>query len=184
MLIYLSLFENEQEKVKFTELYEAYRLTMLYTANCVLNNQLLAEDAVHNAFLKIIEIFDKIDDPFCSKTRSLIVIITKHKAIDILRKEKGLAVQALEGIEYSLENDQPDPLDLVMSKEGYDVLIKNINKLPEIYKTALELKYFHQYSDNEIAQILDITPKNANQRVHRAKRLLKKNLIGGGFVND
>jgi len=184
MLGYLLLIETEQDKLKFTVLYEQYRITMFHTANYILNNRQLAEDAVHDAFLKIINVLDKVNDPSCSKTKSLIVIITKHKAIDILRKEKGLLSDPLEDVEYTLKSDIPDPLDVVMSEEGYALLIKSIDKVPDIYKTALDLKYFHHYSDDEIAQLMDITPKNANVRVYRAKVLLKEILIKGGFEND
>jgi len=43
-------------------------------------NHAMAEDAVHNAFLSVIENKEKIFPLPCGKRKSLIVIITKHKA--------------------------------------------------------------------------------------------------------
>lgn len=75
-MLYLSRIESEQGKITFTKIYEQYRYTMLHTTMLVLKDQYLAEDAVHNAFLKIIEHLDKFYDLPGSKTRSLIVILT------------------------------------------------------------------------------------------------------------
>lgn len=55
MLVYLAVLETEQEKTKFEQLYLTYRQTMFYVANSVLHDTQLAEDAVHQAFLRIMD---------------------------------------------------------------------------------------------------------------------------------
>ena len=61
---------------------------MYYTANRILRNSRDAEDVVHQAFLKVIEILDTISSPRCHKTRALLVTITEHKAIDLYREKQ------------------------------------------------------------------------------------------------
>ena len=61
---------------------------MYYTANRILRNSSDAEDVVHQAFLKVIEILDTISSPRCHKTRALLVTITEHKAIDLYREKQ------------------------------------------------------------------------------------------------
>ena len=51
MLIYLQMIENEEEKLKFIQIYEKYKDLMLYVAKHILGNDADAEDAVHEAFL-------------------------------------------------------------------------------------------------------------------------------------
>ena len=46
MIIYLSLLDSPEEQSKFTQLYKTYRYTMMYTADNILHDHQLAEDAV------------------------------------------------------------------------------------------------------------------------------------------
>ena len=88
MLIYLSLLDTEEDISKFELIYNTYKKQMYYTANNILKDNYLAEDAVHNAFLRIIDNLEKIDDVNSHNTKGLIVIIVKNVSIDIYRKNK------------------------------------------------------------------------------------------------
>ena len=46
MLLYLSVLDTEEEKDKFTEVYEQYRHFCWYVANQLLEDAQMAEDAV------------------------------------------------------------------------------------------------------------------------------------------
>ena len=89
MFIYLAIIDSPEGKLKFEVIYERYKGLMFYTANSVLGDTRDSEDIVHDAFLKIIEIIDEIDDPKSPQTRYLIVTITENKAIDLYRKRKN-----------------------------------------------------------------------------------------------
>ena len=56
MFTYLTLIESDTDKSKFEIIYRAYRDLMFHVAYKILNNQQDSEDAVHQAFLKIIEV--------------------------------------------------------------------------------------------------------------------------------
>lgn len=53
LLFYLSLLDTEEEKTKFERLYYEYRAVMKYKALEILKDEYLAEDAVHEAFIKL-----------------------------------------------------------------------------------------------------------------------------------
>jgi len=57
MLIYLQMIENEEEKLKFIQIYEKYKDLMFYVAKRILGNDADAEDAVHEAFLASLNIY-------------------------------------------------------------------------------------------------------------------------------
>ena len=99
MFIYLAMIDSPEEKLKF----ERYKGLMFYTANSVLGDTRDSEDIVHDAFFKIIEIIDEIDDPKSPQTRYLIVTITENKAIDLYRKRKAKTVVLC----YTLLGKQP-----------------------------------------------------------------------------
>lgn len=51
-----------------------------------------------------------------------------------------------------------------------------IKNLDEKYKSVLELKYVNEFSDDEIADFLNINKKNVQMRLYRAKIMLRKKL--------
>ena len=168
MLIYLSLLDSEEEISKFELIYSTYKKQMYYTANNILKDSHLAEDAVHNAFLRIINNLEKIEDINSHKTKGLIVIVVKNVSIDIYRKNKK-------------ERDNTIFIDDLDDINGYDEINKNdigdleiaISKLPENYKQVFLLKFSHELTDNEISEILDIKPDNVRKRISRGREKLK-----------
>ena len=63
MFLYLAMIDSDADKSKFEILYSEYKNLMYYTANRILRNSSDAEDVVHQAFLKVIEILDTISSP-------------------------------------------------------------------------------------------------------------------------
>lgn len=183
MLFYLNLIETEENRDKFEKIYLEYRYTLLYVAKSIVNDHQLAEDIVHETFLKTIENLDKIDGILCSKTKSFFVTIVKHKSIDEIRKIKREENTPLDDVEYLLKDDAPLPLDNIIDQDGYNKLLEYIKHLDEKYSTVLQLKYIQGYSEKEIAEVLDITPKNANIRIFRARKMLVK-MIEEGIAYD
>ena len=72
MFLYLAMIDSDADKSKFEILYSEYKNLMYYTANRILRNSSDAEDVVHQAFLKVIEILDTISSPRCHKTRRVV----------------------------------------------------------------------------------------------------------------
>ena len=55
MTIYLSMLDTEQERKKMTDIYEEHKYALLNYAMTIIRNQDMAEEAVHNAFISIIQ---------------------------------------------------------------------------------------------------------------------------------
>ena len=62
MMIYLQMIDAPEDRSKFEQIYMEYRSMMFHIANRILTNEQDAEDAVHEAFLKIAENIEKIED--------------------------------------------------------------------------------------------------------------------------
>lgn len=167
MLIYLSLLISEEQKSKFEIIYTEYRDLMHYTANKILNNSSDAEDVVHQAFLKVIEILDKIIQPKCPQTRSLVVIITERKAIDLYRARKRKPVLSID----DAYGDVPvsSAIDTLGERSAVAAAIA---MLPERYRSLILLKYDNGFSEREIGQMLSMTEANVKKTVQRAKAKL------------
>lgn len=68
MIIYLQTLETPDDRSKFEQMYLEYRNLMFHVAYEILHNEQSAEDATHQAFVKIAENIQKIDEPVCPKT--------------------------------------------------------------------------------------------------------------------
>lgn len=176
MLILSSMIDSQDEKGKFERIYLAHRQTMYYAAYRILGDTHEAEDAVHQAFLKIIHRLDKINETDCHKTRSYLVVITESTAIDLYRKRKQARTVSYDELEIYLPGD-------VNSDYGEkDAINRAINALPVNHSVVLKLRYSHGHTDAEIASVLNITEENVRQRISRAKKKLRELLEKEGVL--
>lgn len=67
MMIYLQMIDSPEDRSKFEQIYMEYRSMMFHMANRILTNEQDAEDAVHEAFLKIAENIEKSVNPSVQK---------------------------------------------------------------------------------------------------------------------
>ena len=174
MIFYLSMIESQEDKDKFEYIYTNYRYTMLYEARQVLKDEHMAEDAVHESFIKIIKIISKISIENCNKLKRFLVLIVRHKSIDMIRKNDKVEIIPIENIQDINESIRDDVLDKVMSIEGVKRLIEIITALDDIYRIPLELKVLYGYSHKEISEILDLSENLIRARVFRARQQVKK----------
>ncbi len=177
LFLYMSMIDSDDERDKFEQLYLNYRKLMKDIALSILGDEQLSEDAVHNAFLKIINHLDKFSDINCQETKNLIVIIVRSVSIDMYRKRNR-------------EFNKTDILDKELSAETdfsavqTEDILKEIEALPEIYRDILLLKVEYDYNDREIAKMLGIKVDTASKRLERARKLLKQQLLKENCYND
>lgn len=166
MLIYLAMIDSPNDQAKFERVYNKYRYLMLHVAYKILQNHHDAEDAVHQAFISIIENIDKISEVNSPKTRSYIVIITERKAIDLLRKNQKHQIlefnEDINGVAIPHEMDNP--------------IARAIANLPAQHREILLLRYHNGFSAKEIASILNISDSGVRKLIARAKTELQKEL--------
>ena len=175
LIFYMSLIDSDESKDKFESLYLKYKKHMKHIALEILSDEHLAEDAVHNAFVKIISNLEKFNKIDCQETRNVIVIIIRSVSIDMYRKRKREFDNTdILGNELSVETD--------FSQIEVTNILKEIDALPDIYKDILLLKVEYGYKDREIAKLLDLKVDTVSKRLERARKQLKKQLNEGGSL--
>lgn len=182
--LYLTMLESEEDKITLSQLYEETKYTCLHVAIKITKDKAMAEDAVHNAFLEVIKRKDEIFKLSSGKRKSYIVIITKNKAIDLWRKENRRSTVPFEDEDNELSSNEPDIGVNFVNQESFELLIHCISLLPEIYKTAFELKYVHDMGNSEIAKTLSLTPRTVSMRIHRAKLKLQEIIEKEGLFDE
>ena len=129
---------NSEEKRKLQRLFKAYNQMMLYAADRILNDKDDAEDAVQQAFLRVMNHLDDIDENDEQKTKSYLSIIAQNIAIDIYRKKKREWVHNISYDEYEIFIEDPSGQDF----EEWDGVLGSrleeaIAKLPAQYAEVI-----------------------------------------------
>lgn len=174
MLIYLGVIQDENEKSKFEQLYIEYRQIMFYVAKSILKDEHLAEDALHQAFLKLIDNLNKINEIKCHTTKGFLVVIVKSVSLNILKKRKKQQIDSIDSYDNQIANENYNLENEVVNKNEHDRLIQCILKLPPQYANILILKYSHELNTKEIAKILGISSSNVRKRIQRGKEKVMK----------
>ena len=175
-MIYLSMLETAAEKSTFEEIYENVRRKCYAVALKITRNQTMAEDALQDAFEVVIKNKTKVFDLTCEEYTPWIVVITKNKALDLLRAGNNRNTVPFND-EYSTATpNAPDVGKLIEDQEAYDHLRSCIAALPENYKAVMEMRYVLDLTNPEIAKILGITAQNVSMRINRGKTMLQEML--------
>lgn len=170
--LYVCTLDNAEDIDTLTWIYENLLPVMLATAKKYVGLYQVEEDVVHNAILKIIDHLDGVDRSNMPKSRSYVCCIVKSCAIDWLRKNKRQTEVDTEEEDLDQTDEEPLPLDILVSNEGYEKLVNYIRSLPDTYRIVCEFKFLHGMKEREIAQILQITEKNVSIRIVRGRRKL------------
>ena len=174
LVYYLQMLDTPEEKVQFEQIYLKYRGLMFHVAEGILHDHQEAEDAVHNAFLKIIKKFSKFQNTPAQDLAPQIVAIARNEAISLLRKRKDLApLEDWEGFAETAEE-----------VSDYHSLVDSLTLLPQTYRAAMEMKLLLGYSDGEIAAKLGLSKKAVSVRISRGRQLLQSIVEQEGFLMD
>ena len=175
----MALIDEPSDKEKFEEIYIRYKDMMYETAVSIIKNETEAEDIVQDSFFKIAKHISRFSEIDQKKTASFIFIIVRNTAFDYLRKEKRLDAVPYEDV------DTPDKIimpefERVISESGMGYVMDHIKSMDKIYTDAMNLRYIYGFTISEIAQLLGITPNNAEMRIYRARLMLREKLEGNG----
>lgn len=163
---------EDSEKIK--RIYEIYEQPMYRISFAVLKRSDLAEDAVSDAFIRIIDRLKKIKDPDSPKTKAYIVKVIKSTSINIYRKNKRSLVrespidESTKQIPDTSQNVE-EHVEAVMDRQNKRNLL---NKLNETDRNIINLRCGNELSWKEVAERTSLTESTARKRFERARKHL------------
>ena len=178
LAFYMTYIEDDQDKDKFVMIYKTYTDTMVKIADNILQNHAQAEDAVHEAFLYILKILKRIEDPLSPQTKVLVEKCVIHKSMEMCRSRRA----KLKKVRPITDEDAdllPDKRDIVAELEDadqYSRVKQYLLELSEDGRELLGLYYFSKVPAKEIADLLGITKKTVYNRLHNIMHYLQKRL--------
>ena len=176
--MFLETLATETEKASFTRIYELYCSTMYHYALGILKNKEDAEDALHDAFCRIIKVLPAPEDAESDEVRSYLYMTVRSVCFDALRrrrtaKEKGF--KSLDDIDLVAVCDNGTD-EKVFNMIMYEKAVEKLKELPVEITDPFVLRYMNGMPFAQIAKLLGISEAVARKRSSRVKRFLAAEL--------
>jgi RNA polymerase sigma-70 factor (ECF subfamily) len=152
----------------FAQIVEAYQRPVYNLAYRMLGSTGDAEDAAQEVFLRAYRHL-KTYDP-TRKFSSWILSIASHYCIDRLRRghRRQVSIDEFEPDRW-LPDDAPRPEQEALDREMEVRIARLLEQLPEHHRLAIVLRYWHDLSYTEIAEVTASTESAVKSRLHRAR---------------
>jgi RNA polymerase sigma-70 factor, ECF subfamily len=160
----------------FEELFNLYRDDVFRFSYLVVRDASLAQDVVQEAFLKVFRSIGKFQ--FRSSFKSWLYRVAVNEAITLLRRRK-IKEDLDPTPDFSWSQGTPgaardwQPEEAVLESEEKSMLRWAIGQLDPVHRSVVVLKYFHEFSDTEIAAVIGCPAGTVKSRLHRARELLR-----------
>ena len=167
---------------QYHELIRPYERSVYKMALSFMKNETDAEDVAQEAFLKA---FRKLADfRGQAKFSTWLISITLNEARSRLRRQSTVPMESLdqvtgEGGHISpalLRDWREVPSEALERKEIRAILVEAIGHLTPLYREVLLLRDVEEFSIEETATALTITPGTVKVRLHRARMMMQKEL--------
>lgn len=129
-----------------------------------------AEDIVHDVFLSMYQHPEKHTS--IQYKEAWLRKCAANAALNALKKTQNISFEAATNPEMR-ETEEPIDFDGI----SLDQILGALNELPEGYRIVTELVLLDQWSHNEVAEALEISPSNSRSQLARAKKRLQEKLI-------
>lgn len=166
---------NGDEKA-YAELLGRYKDAIYYMLLKMVNNKSDAEDLTIEAFGKAFKNIAQYTPNYAFST--WLFKIATNNCIDFIRKKKANLISLdhssddQESMSAPLQSDSPDPEEDMIKNQRMALTRSIVSKLKPRYKTLVELRYFKEYSYEEIANELNLPIGTVKAQLFRARELL------------
>ncbi|MCP4313755.1 MAG: sigma-70 family RNA polymerase sigma factor [Bacteroidetes bacterium] len=166
------------DQLAYGELLERYRDAIYFMLLKMVNSPVDAEDLTIEAFGKAFKNIDQYTPNYAFST--WLFKIATNNCIDFIRKKRASHVsldQTIDGEDSlapssMIQSDTLDPESNMINQQKIKHMRNVVSKLKPRYRQLVELRYFKEYSYDEIATELDIPIGTVKAQLFRARELL------------
>lgn len=161
---------------------------IFYYALRILKNRESAEDTVQSTFEKAWRNLHRLRDT--EKARSWLFAIARNEIFTKLKKQKIVSQCEFSDDLIPIFDEnviETNVLSIVMNRESHQTLRTAMSRLTDKYQEILELRFFWECSEKEIAGITGMKYSTVRVYIHRALRELTniyKQIEEGGTVDE
>ncbi len=170
-------------KENFTQLYKEYKNLVYNLTLHYLQNKEEAEDITQEVFIKIYKNIHQYNNQSAT-LKTWIYRITINTCLDFLKSKKTqkrfafitLLFTVHSSTEIEISSSFYHPGITFENKQALQLLLQQIKQLPTQQQTALILAKIEDKSQQEVAEIMNISVKAVESLIQRAKNNLRKKI--------
>ena len=171
----------------FARLLSRYKDAIYFMLLKMVNNRSDAEDLTLEAFGKAFKNLHQYTPTFAFST--WLFKIASNNCIDFLRKRKGVTIsiesneQNENGEQIKLKSKELNPEEKLIRMQKAILLRRVVRRLKPRYQTLVELRYFREFSYEEISKELNLPLGTVKAQLFRSRKMLFK-MIESTEMND
>ena len=164
------------DETAFARLLNRYKDAIYFMLLKMVNNRNDAEDLTLEAFGKAFKNLHQYSPTYAFST--WLFKIASNNCIDFLRKKKGSYIpiesdnQSENNEQIKLKSKELNPEEKLIRKQKAILLHKVVRRLKPRYRALVELRYFREFTYEEIAQELDLPLGTVKAQLFRAREML------------
>ena len=164
---------SRSDRQAFNELFRSFYQGMVHFAMRYLKDKTVSKDIVQECFISLWQKRSQIDAS--RSLKNYLLTMVRNKSLNAIRDRSSL------DIDHDLASDgKADNVVIAMHDEdgndgpSLEELMKSwINELPDRQKEALSLSRFEGFDHEEIAVVMEVSPKTVNNHIVAALRTLR-----------
>ena len=163
----------------FAKLMSRYKDAIYFMLLKMVNNKNDAEDLTLEAFGKAFKNLHQYSPNFAFST--WLFKIATNNCIDFLRKRRGVYISIENNLEngdnvtpIKLRSTEPNPEEKLIRIQRAILMRKIVHRLKPRYRILVELRYFREFSYEEIAKELNLPLGTVKAQLFRAREMLFK----------
>lgn len=169
---------SDKDERAYAELMDRYHDSIYYMLLKMINNASDAEDLTIETFGKAFKRLEQYTPNFAFST--WLFKIASNNCIDFIRKKRIKAMSLDAGIsnsdgdymEFNIKDGGLDPEETIQRKERIKKMREVVESLKPKYRALVELRYFKEFSYDEISKELDIPLGTVKAQLFRAREVL------------
>jgi len=160
----------------YAELMDRYRDAIYFMLLKMVNNASDAEDLTIEAFGKAFKNIQQYTPNYAFST--WLFKIATNNCIDFIRKKKANIISLDQSqdegtsIPVTIQANVPDPEENMIEAQKAKLMREVVEQLKPRYRELVELRYFKQFSYDEIADKMDLPLGTVKAQLFRARELL------------
>jgi len=160
----------------YADLMDRYRDAIYFMLLKMVNNSSDAEDLTIEAFGKAFKNIHQYAPNYAFST--WLFKIATNNCIDFIRKKRGSHVSIEQSqddpdnVTITIQSTTPDPEEHYINQQKVKMMRSVVSKLKPRYRRLIELRYFKEFSYEEIAEELELPIGTVKAQLFRARELL------------
>ena len=162
-----------KDEAAFDELYDHFFPLIYNVIYARVKNSAIADDVVSDTFLKLTQSLASFD-PERASFSTWLSRIAMRTLTDYYRWQSHRQNVEWDDIFSPAIDEKDSPEGRYLAIEGKSELLLALDKLSEREQHLIQLKFWGDMSNKEIAEAMDMTPSNVGVVLHRAMGQLRK----------